>query len=88
MFFTQIRESVPVLYWLSHKWYQEELQDFSETLDSLGERAKDESTDEVDITEISDDTSISDEDFTLDENVDCNNIDILVERAKNALTSV
>jgi len=64
------------------------LQDFSETLDSLGGRAKDESTDEVDITEISDDTSISDEDFTLDENVDCNNIDILVERAKNALTSV
>ena len=45
-------------------------------------------TDEIVVTETSDDINISDEDVFLDENIDRSNIDLLVERAINALSSV
>jgi hypothetical protein len=45
-------------------------------------------TDETVVTETSDDINISGEDVFLDENIDRSNIDLLVERAINALSSV
>ena len=45
-------------------------------------------TDEIVVTETSDDINISGEDVFLDENIDRSNIDLLVERAINTLSSV
>ncbi|CAI2177614.1 20736_t:CDS:2, partial [Funneliformis geosporum] len=48
-------------------------------------KAKDEGIDEMDITEPSNNTNISDEDFFLDKNIDQDNIDLLFERVINTL---
>ncbi|CAI2171997.1 10734_t:CDS:2 [Funneliformis geosporum] len=61
---------------------------FQKTLNLLGVKAKDEGIDEMDVTEPSDDTNISDEDFFLDININQDNIDLLFERAINALKSM
>ena len=60
---------------------------FHKSLNFSGTQAKDERIDKMDINETSDDTNTSDEGFLLDGNIDLNNVDLLFEKAMNALTN-
>ncbi|CAG8659063.1 23206_t:CDS:1, partial [Gigaspora rosea] len=56
---------------------------FQKTLNSLDKKIKNKSEDEPDIKKAIDNSK--NEDFYLNKNIDCSNIDMLVERAKKTL---